>query len=172
MAVVAVAVIAVVIVASVGAYMVLNPGKRGTVQVYVMDSVGPWAQVNVTFDTVRVHRANGTNDSGWINLSIKNGTLDLASLVDVSALLGEGKVPVGKYTQVRIVAKSVTGVMTNGTKVTFSVPSGELRTTNPFNVLEGQTTSLTIDIDLEHSIVSENGKWAFKPVLGHVSIPE
>ena len=165
----AVAVIAVVVVASVGAYTILNSEKKGTIQVYVKDAVGPWAHVNVTFDTVKVHRANETNDSGWVSLSVKNGTLDLVQFVNISALLGEGKVAVGKYTQLRIVVVSASGVMTNGTQVNFTVPSGELKTTNPFNVVEDGTTKLTVDIDLEHSINYANGKWIFKPVLGSVS---
>lgn len=147
----------------------LTSGKKGTVQIYIEDSAGEWAHVNVTFNTVQVHQANATNSSGWIGLSIQNGTLDLVELLNVSALLGSGKVPVGEYTQLRIVVISATGVMTNGTQVTFSVPSGELKTTHPFNVTSGGTTRLTVDIDLEHSIVHANDTWIFKPVLGSVS---
>jgi len=169
LAIVAIAVAVIVIAAAVGAFMVLNLGKRGTIQIYVKDSAGDWSHVNVTFDKVQVHRANSTNDSGWITLSIKNGTLDLVELLDVSALMGEGKVAAGKYTQLRIDVKTATGVMTNGTEVTFTVPSGELKTTHPFNVVDGGTTKLTVDIDLDHSINYANGKWQFKPVLGSVS---
>ena len=169
LAALAIAVVAVIVIASVGAFAVLTSGKKGTVQVFVGDSVGIWKHVNVTFDTVQIHRANATNSSGWTSLSLKNSTLDLASLVDISALLGEGKVAAGKYTQLRIEVKSVTGEMTNGTQVTFSVPSGELKTTKPFNVTAGGTTKISVDIDLEHSIVDANGTWKFKPVLGHVT---
>ncbi len=169
LAIVAIAVVIIVVVASVGAFALMNSTKKGTVQVYMGDSVGQWAHVNVTFDTVQIHKANGTNNSGWVSLSIKNGTLDLAQLVNISALLGQGKVAVGKYTQLRIDVKSATGVMTNGTNVTFTVPSGELKTTKPFNVVSGGTTKISVDIDLEHSIVFANGKWMFKPVLGHVT---
>ena len=169
LAIAAVAVIAVLVAASVGAYMVLTPEKKGTVQVFVKDSVGQWAHVNVTFDTVRIHRANATNESGWISLSIENGTLDLASLVNVSALLGEGDVPVGKYTQLRIVVINVTGEMVDGTKVNFTVPSGELKANHPFNIVEDGTTKLTVDIDLQKTIRQANDKWLFGPVVGSVS---
>ena len=169
LAIVAVAVIVVVIVASVGAFMVLNSSKKGTIQVYLKDSVGPWSHVNVTFNTLQIHRANATNSSGWTTLSIKNGTLDLVQLVNLSALLGDGKVAAGKYTQIRVDVINATGVMTNGSKVNFTVPSGQLKTTTPFNIVAGGTTKLTIDIDLEHSITFANGKWIFKPVLGNVT---
>lgn len=168
-AAIALGVVAILIVAAVGAYAVLSAPKKGMVQIFVTDSVGQWAHVNVTFDTIKVHRANGTNDSGWVSIPIKNGTLDLAKLVDVSALLGEGKVPVGKYTQLRIVVVNATGMMTNGTEVDFKVPSGELRTTTPFSVNSGETTKLTLDIDLDSSITHPDGKWIFKPVLGKIT---
>jgi hypothetical protein len=169
LAIAAVAVAAVVIVASVGAFMALGAGKKGTIQVYVKDAVGPWEHVNVTFDTVRVHKANSSDDSGWIDLSIENGTLDLVQFVNVSALLGEGKVPVGKYTQLRIIVINATGVMIDGTQVNFTVPSGELKANHPFNVEDGETTKLTVDIDLLGSIHQANDKWMFGPVLGSVS---
>jgi hypothetical protein len=169
LAIAAVAIIAVVVVASVGAYVVLGSAKKGTIQVYIKDAVGPWEHVNVTFDTVRVHRANSSDDSGWIDLSVKNGTLDLAHFVNVSALLGDGKVPVGKYTQLRIIVINATGVMTDGTQVNFTVPSGELKANHPFNIVEDGTTKLTVDIDLLGSIHQAGNKWIFNPMLGSVS---
>jgi hypothetical protein len=59
--------------------------------------------------------------------------------------------------------------MINGTFVVFSVPSGELKTNHPFNVTAGQTKTLTLDIDLEHSIVHNSQGWIFKPALGAVT---
>ena len=165
----AIIVIVIVVAASVGAYTLMSSGKKGTVQIYVKDSVGPWDHVNVSFDVVRVHRANSSNNSGWIDLSVKNGTLDLVKFVEVSALLGDGKVPVGKYTQLRIVVNNATGVMTDGTQVTFTVPSGELKANHPFNVQDGGTTKLTVDIDLLGTIHQAGDKWMFGPVIGSVS---
>ncbi len=171
LAIVAIVVIAVIVVASVGTYAILTSGKKGTVQIYLTDSVGSWAHVNVTFNTLQLHKANASNNSGWITIPIKNGTIDLVTLVDVSALLGQGNISAGKYTQLRIDVVNATGVMTDGTKVNFTVPSGQLKTTTPFNlsVSSGSTAKLTIDIDLEHSITQAGNKWMFKPVLGPVT---
>jgi hypothetical protein len=169
LAIVASIVAILIVISAVGAYAVQTSGKKGTVQVYVKDAVGPWAHVNVTFNTLQIHRADATNTSGWTTLSIHNGTLDLVQFVNISALLGDGKVASGNYTQLRVDVVNVTGVMTNGTEVNFTVPSGQLKTTNPFSVVAGGTTRLTIDIDLEHSITNANGTWIFKPVLGSVT---
>jgi hypothetical protein len=164
----AVTVVMILVVATVGAYAILS-AQTGTVSIYVKDAPADWKHVNVTFSEVKIHQAGAGNDSGWQTLSIKNGTMDLAGLTNVSELLASSNVSIGKYTQIRFVVISATGVMLNGTSVTFTVPSGELKTTHPFNVTSGETKTLTIDVDLEHSIVHNGQGWMFKPVLGAVT---
>ncbi len=160
----------IVALAAAGAYVIVNkPSETGTVSIYVKDLPDEWSHVNVTFSEVKIHAASAGNDSGWHTLKLQNQTVDLASLVDVSELLASGNVSVGKYTQIRLVVISVTGVMTNGTHVNFTVPSGELKTTHPFNVTANQTQSFVLDIDLSHSIVHNSSGWTFKPVLGSIT---
>jgi hypothetical protein len=134
----------------------------------VKDAPGDWKHVNVTFSEVKVHQASGDNESGWQTISVGNGSVDLAALTNTSQLLGTSSVPAGKYTQIRIVVITATGVMTNGTNVTFNVPSGELKTTHPFDLTEGGKGSFTIEIDLGQSIDQNANGWTFKPVLGAV----
>jgi hypothetical protein len=165
-----VALVAAIVIIGGAAGMMLLQGKNGTVAMYVKDAPGDWAHVNVTFSEVQIHQADGNNSSsGWHNLAL-NGThtIDLAALVNVSDLLAQGSVGAGKYTQIRIVVTNVTGVMTNGTKVNFTIPSGELKTTHPFNVTAGKTTKLTLEIGLSKSITQADGKWRFSPVLGAI----
>ncbi len=161
-------VVAVVVVAALGAYGLVG-GASGAVSIYVKDAPESWAHVNVTFSEVQIHKASARNDSGWHSLSIKNGTVDLVALTNASSLLASSNVPAGMYTQIRIVVSSATGVMSNGTEVAFTVPSGELKTTHPFNVTAGQTDRITLEIDLERSIVHTSQGWLFTPVLGSVS---
>lgn len=165
---VAIIVAIVLIVAAVGAYALLRPAT-GTMSIYVKDDAIAWKHVNVTFSEVRVHQASADNDSGWQTISIENGIIDLAALVNVSELLASSAIPAGKYTQVRLVVDSATGMMFNGTHVAFTVPSGELKTTHPFDLPAGGTKRLTLEIDLEHSIVQNASGWIFKPVLGAVT---
>lgn len=142
----------------------------GTLAVYVQDAPASvnWTHVWVTFSRIQAHEANATGETGWFNVTQQTGTVDLVALKTVSQLLGTAKLAAGMYTQLRIVVSSVTGVMENGTKVDFIVPSGELKTDGPFNVTVGQTTSLTLDIDLSRSIVHADSMWLFLPVLGSV----
>ncbi len=160
--IVAIALIAVV----VGAILISQPAT-GTVSIYVKDDEIAWKHVNVTFSEVQIHRASD-NNSGWQTLSIKEGAIDLVALTNVSKLLASSSVPPGEYTQIRFVVDTVTGVMLDGSNVTFTVPSGELKTTHPFNLTAGSTEKLTLEIDLQRSIVHNATGWIFKPVLGAV----
>ena len=167
------AVIAVVVVVSgVGAYMLSTNSSdkaTATVSIYVKDLPANWTHVNVTFSEVKIHEADAGNESGWRTLALQTQTVDLASLTNMSELLASGNVSAGKYTQIRIVVVSVTGTMENGTIVNFTVPSGELKTTHPFNVTAGHTETLTLDFDLSKSIIQDGNGWKFKPVLGSIT---
>ncbi len=142
----------------------------GTLAVYVKDAPAAvnWTHVWVTFSAIDAHEANATNETGWHDVPVQDRTVDLASLTSVSALLGSTKLPAGMYTQLRLNVTSAMGVMQNGMKVNFTVPSNELKTTDPFNITVGQTTSLTLDIDLSRSIVQAGDMWLFLPVIGAV----
>lgn len=165
---VAVAITLVVVVGGAGAYLMWPEPETGTVSIYVKDLPDEWTHVNVTFSEVRIHQADAGNDSGWHTLDLEQQTVDLAVLTNMSELLASGNVSVGKYTQIRIVVVAVTGTMEDGTIVNFTVPSGELKTTHPFNVTAGHTETLTLDFDLAHSIVQKDTGWIFKPVLGSI----
>ncbi len=166
-AILAIVVAIVVIVGAFGVYVATRPSSTGRVSIMVKDLPDDWTHVNVTFSEVQIHQADG-NNSGWHNLTIASETIDLAVLVNVSELLASANVGPGKYTQIRLVVDSVTGTMANGTVVNFTVPSGELKTTHPFNVTAGHTTTLTLDFDLEKSIVVNAQGYKFMPVLGPI----
>ena len=162
----------------------------GTLSVYVMDTsptnattgnetagnatagtmtVGnvTWSHVYVTFTVLQAHEANDSNDSGWHNVTVSN-TVDLMSVKTAGALLGSAQLPAGQYTQLRIVVEKAWGVTSTGKTYDFTVPSGDLRTDDPFNVTLGQTSSLTLDLNLSHSIVWTDTGYLFTPVIGSV----
>lgn len=160
-----------------------DAGTVGTLNVLMQDApASNWSHVYVTYSVLQVHMAatgNETPDNGsmsasadiageWSNVSLVQRTIDLASTTSVASLLGSATLKTGMYTQIRLVVQSVQGVMTNGTTVNFVVPSGELKTADGFNITVGQTTSLTIQIDLSRSIVQAGNTWIFTPVLGSV----
>ncbi len=168
----ALGIVAVLAVAGLAGYYLVLPalraGPTGVLDVYVKDATGPWSHVNVTFTDLEVQQADQGNDSGWHTVPTATRTVDLASLTNVSELLGSATLPAGKYTEIRFDVSAATGVMANGTSYTFRVPSGFLRTTHPFNVTAGSTTSLTVDVDLSRSIVATPNGYQFTPVFAVV----
>ncbi len=98
--IVAVIVVVVLIAAAVGVYALQQPAT-GTISIYVKDDVIAWKHVNITFSEVKVHQASDNNNSGWQSILIKNGgSIDLASLTNVSELLASSAIRAGKYIQI------------------------------------------------------------------------
>jgi Domain of unknown function (DUF4382) len=142
----------------------------GTLYVYVRDAPADWKHLNVVFSDIQVHRADAGNDSGWIHLPLSSPNIDFVALGNLTRLLALDRAPAGMYTQLRLVVNSVDGVLNNGTPVSFEVPSGELKTTTPFDVPGSGVVSVTLDLDLASSIHSADGTWIFRPVLGSIQI--
>jgi len=147
-----------------------NPAGFGTLAVSIQGASTDvnWTHVMVTFTRIQAHEANGTNDTGWFNVTTETGTVDLAAVHNVAQLLGTATLPAAKYTQLRLSVSSAQGTMQNGTKVDFTVPSEVLKTDDPFNVTVGHLASITLTIDLSHSIVHADDKWLFLPVFAAV----
>ena len=145
-------------------------GYEGGLDVAIKDSVGPWAHVTVTFSEIAAHRNGKAADEGWDNVTMTQRSIDLASFVNVSALMASARFGPGSYTELRIDVIAAQGQMANGTSVTFTVPSGEVKTATPFEIRSGATTTLTVDIDLSRSIVVNGTGWIFTPVLGQVTV--
>lgn len=178
----AIGIAAIVIIGGVGAYLLLRGDDTGEVSIYVKDAPADWKYMNVTFSSVAIHKADADNDNDtadneteddggeWIKITLVQETIDLRSYVNVSALLAAGNISTGKYTQVRIIVDSVVGTLLNGTEVEFKVPSGELKIITMFTIEDGEATKLTVDIDLDDSIVySASGEWIFTPILGKIT---
>jgi len=148
----------------------LTAYASGTLVILVRDAPADWSRVLVTFSEVRVHRADAANESGWVNLSIREGAIDFLALGNLTKVLAMDRIPAGKYTQIRIVVASVTGTLSGGSSVNLIVPDGILKTEQPFELKPGGTTTITFDFDLAHSIHQAGDQWYFVPVLGSVLV--
>ncbi|HEX9340318.1 MAG TPA: DUF4382 domain-containing protein [Thermoplasmata archaeon] len=153
-----------VAVASLGAY------SAGTIKIGVRATSLSWQHVNVVFSDIQVHRANAGNASGWISLPLSTPQIDLVGMGSVTQLLSLDRAPPGKYTQLRIVINSVSGVLADGTPVNVTVPDGELKTVTPFDLAGGGSVTITLNFDLANSIHGADGEWTFRPVLGSLDI--
>lgn len=152
----------------VGYYLVST--ASGTLAIQIRDAPAQWSSITVSFFQVGVHPANVANTSDWILLNLTETRIDFLALGNLTRLLALDRMAPGTYTQIRIVVMSVEAVPTTGTPVTMSVPDGVLKTTTPFTVHGGGTTTVTLELDLARSIRQANGVWIFTPVLGQVDV--
>ena len=163
----------------------------GTIQVRVTDAPPDYdiQGVSVYFSEVSVHKAGdgsgeSEEDGEWIDIEyVDHEPIDLATLgKGIDELLANDEyVPVGKYTQIRVIVDESEG---KGVQVTYSkvgeegtktvqaeLPSGELKFVHPFYVVDSTTTIITLDFVLEDSVnftgATKNGdpKVIVKPVV-------
>ncbi len=145
--------------------------------------------VYITISRIEAHIAGDDDgDEGewiilrdWSNENESELTVfDLMKLQDVSELLVDGSFDAGKYTQLRLFVTKASVLIetkskesklievgTNGEPV--EIPSGDqtgIKLIHPFEIIEGETTELTIDFDAEKSIIKTgNGNYKLKPVI-------
>ena len=125
----------------------------------------------VTISGIEVHLAgsnddaNTTNETGWITVVKEEKTFDLIKIKDVKELIGKSDLKAGKYTQIRLnVNKAL--VTIDGTEYDLTIPSKTVKLVNPFNIVEKQTTILTLDFDAKESIKSAGkDKYVINPTI-------
>ena len=161
----------------------------GTLEVRVTDAPPDYkvTSVVVTVSEVQVHRAvaeqeqvegvsgNQTQQStqqegsGWttIDLSEDALTFDLLTITGIERFLGTSEVAAGKYTQVRLVLDDVkVGLLGETEPRDATVPSKELKLVHPFDVVDGETTTIVFDFDAEKMVtVTGAGDVMVKPVV-------
>lgn len=125
----------------------------------------------VTISNVEVHLAganedaNATNETGWFTVVKEEKTFDLIKIKDIKELIGTSDLKAGKYTQVRLnVDKALVSI--NGTEYDLTIPSKKVKLIKPFNIVENQTTTLTLDFDANESIKSTGkDKYVMNPTI-------
>ena len=154
-----------VILGGVAAYLFLY---EGAVAVYVKDAPGTWAHVYVTFSAVDIHES-GKDNATWTNVVSTKTTVDLAALTNVTQLLGSVRLSPGHYEQIRLSVVNATGYLAgSNTELTITIPpdNASLKIVGQFTVNSGQTTKLTVDINLAASLHLVGTTWVFTPVAG------
>ena len=156
------------------------PGK-GILEIYLTDAPGDYSEVNITISKIEAHIAGEDEESWEVLKEWDEGKLvDLVKLEDVSILLASLELEPNKYTQLRLSLKGDEGDAwlvlndSDSTQVSFEIPSGcqtGIKLIHPFEIIEGETTELTIDFDAEKSIIKTgNGNYKLKPTIKVTSI--
>ncbi|MEE9583432.1 MAG: DUF4382 domain-containing protein [Dehalococcoidales bacterium] len=161
--------------------------KTGTIEVRVTDapagyevtSIMIWVAEEDGVAGVEVHRAADDGDGEWIPIEIVNGNnpFDLTLLVDgLQQVLAIGAVDPGRYTQIRMAIDRVeVTLLEDGETTTYEakLPGGKLKFVRPFDVVEGEVTTILLDFIAEKSVVvtgatvadTEQARVIFKPVV-------
>jgi hypothetical protein len=121
----------------------------------------------VTISSIKVHLGAGGNNStaGWYTIVDEQQTFDLIAIKDVKEFLGEKNLSAGIYTQIRLnVDKAL--VTINGTQYNLTIPSSNIKLIKGFWINESETTTLTLDFDVNQSVhKTGNDKYIFKPTI-------
>ncbi|MGR4867931.1 DUF4382 domain-containing protein [Variovorax sp. LARHSF232] len=162
--------------------------EKGTLRLAMTDAPAcGYDEVNVTVKSVRVHQSAAASESeaGWSELPVDPpARIDLLTLTNGKLFpLGETTLPVGKYTQLRLVlvdnggstplANSVVLTGGDGTELPLKTPSGQqsgLKVHANIDVAANQLADFVIDFDACKSVVKagNSGQYLLKPVLSVV----
>jgi hypothetical protein len=103
--------------------------------------------------------------TGWYTVVEEEQTFDLIQLRDVKEALGNKTLPVGRYTLIRFnIGDAV--VTIDGIEHNLTIPSETIQLISPFSINNNETTTLTIDFDVENSVFSTGSdKYMMNPVI-------
>ncbi len=147
--------------------------STGTFQVSLIDSPGPYTQVNIVVDSVQVHVAYGDSLANWITLNRIPTTYDLLKLVNgAEAVIGKADIPVGHYTQLRLFLGAGCTVVVDNVAHPLTGPSGSqsgIKLTMNADVVADVLYTITLDFDAARSIVTTGNpnspSYILKPVI-------
>lgn len=150
-----------------------------------ISGLGNVTGLNLSISSIDVHKGEGndTNDtnytSGWITVIANITKFNLLDYQQVANSVGIKDLDVGKYTQIRLNLQDSEikiyyfwgDVLINNKSYPLIVPSKEIKLIHPFTIEAGKTLSLTLDFDVEHSVVHEADGYKLKPVIKIIENP-
>ncbi|MBI2451487.1 DUF4382 domain-containing protein [Candidatus Pacearchaeota archaeon] len=126
-------------------------------------------EVHKAQNTIEINNTNITSEAGWFTVVQDPVQYDLIAIKDVTQLLGTAELQSGKYTQIRLNVDSATAVI-NGQQQELTIPSKTIKLVRNFDIVAGETTTLTLDFDAEESINKQgNNQYRMNPTITIVS---
>jgi hypothetical protein len=115
--------------------------------------------------------SDDSNTTGWTVVVDKPQTVDLMRLTNLSEVIGQKTMDAGKYTQIRLKIDSGT-ITIDGAEHNLAVPSGVLKLNRGFTLQPNQTLTLTLDFNVEKSVIrTGSDQYKLKPVIAVISAP-
>jgi len=140
------------IVFFIGCESTSEPGTTGNFVLYLTDAPGEFDEVNISVESVEVHRA----EDGWIMVNDVPEMYDLLELTNgVTAVLGEAVLDPGLYTQIRLLIGNGSNVVLDGQTYDLQIPSGiqtGLKLVQSFEIEADYTYEMLLDFDAHRSV--------------------
>ncbi len=148
----------------------INQNKNtGILAVYIKDAPVELSKLEVTINSIEVQGP----DDGWTPLSFTEGTtsvkFDLLTLQDVAADLSVAELPAGSYSKIRLHIQDATATFTDDSTEELKVPSEKVDIIIKFDIEEGATTQVLIDMTADPVAISNSNN--LRPVIKATVIP-
>ena len=122
----------------------------------------------VTLSNISVHRAVGGNNNtsaDWVVIVEEPQTFDLIEIKDVKELLGSKELDVGVYTQIRLHIDEAFATI-DDVEYELEIPSESIKLVKGFRIIDDETTTLTLDFDVNESIhKTGSDRYIFQPTI-------
>jgi len=144
-----------------------QPQAKGTLELKITDKPG---DLNITkawinISTIQVHKSGNNTTAGWTTIIEDAKDFDLIQLRNITEYLGKENLTVGNYTQIRFNINKA-NVTIDNVVYNLTIPSKTIKLIKPFNITEGETTTLILDFDVNESITETgNNKYMLKPTV-------
>ncbi len=139
--------------------------STGRLVIELFDSPPPpdVEKIYLTITDVRVHNTG----SGWLTIVEPDTTFDFLELVNgVTAVLADVELPVGKYTQLRLVVADTNEIVIDGVSYPLIVPSGTetgVKLNLGFTLEPDQLVEIYVDFDASKSITWNPDRYLLRP---------
>jgi len=152
---------------------------KGTLMIKVTDApIRDLKQLNITIDSFEVH-SNDTDE--WISVHIEGDrvSFDLLHLKngDITEDAAIDAVPAGNYTMIRmhiVEGLAFTNATLNdeaGTVIPLNVPSEKIKIPVHFEIKQGETTTIILDITADSVHIASNPEHNLRPVVKPIVMP-
>ena len=147
-----------------------SPNRMGTLSILLVDAPAAIQQANIAVSRVDVHAAGSDSTSGWFTINNVPATYDLLTLRNgASQVLGSRQLPVGRYTQIRLIIGTGSNVVIDGRTYPLQIPSGVqtgVKLNNEFQIAAGRLYELVLDFNADQSISQTGaGVYTLNPVI-------
>jgi len=144
--------------------------NKGRLTIQVMDKPVNLTHLNLTIDSLSIHRASDDNET-WINLTLTGGKpvyFDLLALQNITLTLSDTTIPAGNYTMIRMHVLTANATYPDGTTVELNkVPSENMKIIlKPHLIMtSGGAIALLIDIEPDQHNIAISHSLNLRPVV-------